>query len=215
MTLDDLPTPCLVLDRGILQRNLAIMAGAVARHGVVLRPHMKTAKSIDVARLAGTAEGITVSTLAEAEYFVAHGISDILYAVAITPQKLAQVAKLNATGASIMVVTDDPATASAIAGHDRAPGVLIEIDSGEGRSGVAPEDPALLEIAGRLGTLLVGVMTHAGHSYAGRSAAEMARIAEAERAATVCVRRSGSPRRGTAWRSSRSAVRPPPCTPSG
>ena len=47
MTLDDLPTPCLVLDLGILKRNLAHMAGAVARHpGLKLRPHMKTAKSL-------------------------------------------------------------------------------------------------------------------------------------------------------------------------
>src|SRR5580700_1726351 len=96
MTLDDLPTPCLVLDRTILKRNIATMA-AVARHDVPLRPHMKTAKSIDVARLAleGQPGGITVSTLAEAEYFSAHGIRDILYAVGITPAKLDQVARLN------------------------------------------------------------------------------------------------------------------------
>ena len=95
MKLDDLPTPCLVLDRGILQRNIATMARRLARHGVPLRPHMKTAKSIDVARLAiaGQPGGITVSTLAEAEYFAGHGITDILYAVGITPQKLDQVAE--------------------------------------------------------------------------------------------------------------------------
>ena len=66
---------------------------------------MKTAKSIDVARLAlqGQPGGITVSTLAEAEYFVGHGIDDILYAVGITPQKLDQVRKLNAAGAQMIV----------------------------------------------------------------------------------------------------------------
>ena len=87
MKLADLPTPCLVLDRTILQRNIDLMARAVARHRVPLRPHMKTAKSIDVARLAtaGQPGGITVSTLAEAEYFSGHGITDILYAVGITP----------------------------------------------------------------------------------------------------------------------------------
>ena len=60
--LADLPTPCLVLDRGKLARNLAIMAEAVARNGVALRPHMKTAKSAEVARLAvaGQQGGITV-----------------------------------------------------------------------------------------------------------------------------------------------------------
>lgn len=187
MNLADLPTPCLVLDRLILQRNLARMADAVARHGVALRPHMKTAKSIDVARLAleGQAGGITVSTLAEAEYFAAHGIADILYAVGITPQKLDQVAKLNAAGARVTVITDDPETANAIATHPLPPRTLIEIDTGESRGGVAPGDAALLEIAAVLGPRLGGVMTHAGHSYGGRSIADMVRIAEAERAGVV------------------------------
>jgi D-serine deaminase-like pyridoxal phosphate-dependent protein len=187
MNLADLPTPCLVLDRRILRRNIARMADAVGRHGVALRPHMKTAKSIDVARIAleNQPGGITVSTLAEAEYFAAHGITDILYAVGITPQKLDQVAKLNAAGANVAVLTDDPDVATAIAVHPMPPRTLIEIDTGESRGGIAPEDPALLLIAERLGPRLAGVMTHAGHSYAGRSEADMVRIAEAERAGVV------------------------------
>jgi D-serine deaminase-like pyridoxal phosphate-dependent protein len=187
MRLADLPTPCLVLDRAILVRNIDAMARALARHNVPLRPHMKTAKSIDVARLAtaGQPGGITVSTLAEAEYFAAHGIGDILYAVGITPQKLDQVAKLNSAGAAVIVLTDDPDTAGAIAAHRQPPRVLIEIDTGEGRGGVGPDDDALLTIAGRLGPCLAGVMTHAGHSYAGRGPDDMARIAEAERAGVV------------------------------
>ena len=137
MRLADLPTPCLVLDRAILERNIAAMASGLARHGVPLRPHMKTAKSIDVARLAtaGQPGGITVSTLAEAEYFAGHGISDILYAVGITPQKLDQVAKLNSVGAAVIVLTDDLDTAGAIAAHRQPPRALIEIDTGEGRGG--------------------------------------------------------------------------------
>ncbi|MGE0419899.1 MAG: alanine racemase [Acetobacteraceae bacterium] len=188
MNLADLPTPCLVLDRTILERNLRVMANTLDRLGVPLRPHMKTAKSIDVARMALQDQpgGITVSTLAEAEYFAAHGITDILYAVGITPQKLDQVAKLNATGGDIIVITDDPDTASAIAAHPAPPRALIEIDSGEERGGIAPDDDLLLELAQRLGPSLRGLMTHAGHSYAGRGVAEMARIAEIERAA--CAR---------------------------
>ena len=183
MILADLPTPCLVLDRTILKRNLLVMANTLKRLNVPLRPHMKTAKSIDVARLAldGQPGGITVSTLAEAEYFVGHGIYDILYAVGITPQKLDQVAKLNAVGGQIIVLTDDLDTAGAIAAHPRPPRTLIEIDSGEARGGLAPSDDLLLAIADRLGGNLAGVMTHAGHSYSGRSVAEMERIAEQER----------------------------------
>ena len=187
MKLPDLPTPCLVLDRGILLHNIGAMARVLARRNVPLRPHMKTAKSIEVARLAtaGQPGGITVSTLAEAEYFAGHGIADILYAVGITPQKLDHVSRLNQAGASISIVTDDIDVAGAIAAHERPPRTLIEIDSGESRGGVAPDDPLLPEIAARLGANLAGVMTHAGHSYSGRSPADMVRIAEGERAGVV------------------------------
>ena len=187
MRLENLPTPCLVLDRDILLRNIGAMAQQLARHKVPLRPHMKTAKSIEVARLAtaGQPGGITVSTLAEAEYFASHGITDILYAVGITPQKLDQVAKLNNAGAAVIVLTDDLDAASAIAAHPQPPRVLIEIDTGEGRGGITPDEGLLLEMATRLGPHLAGVMTHAGHSYAGRGVADMVRIAETERAGVV------------------------------
>ncbi len=187
MKLTDLPTPCLVLDREKLLRNIKTMADALARHGVPLRPHMKTAKSIDVARLvlSGQPESITVSTLAEAEYFSAHGITDILYAVGITPRKLDDIATMNAGTAKVMVITDDIDTAGIISAHPRPPRCLIEIDTGEARGGVGPEDGTLLEIAAKLGPNLAGVMTHAGHSYAGRTPAEMTAIAETERAGAV------------------------------
>ena len=187
MKLADLPTPCLVLDRQRLLRNLRTMAGNLARHNVPLRPHMKTAKSIDVARLAldGQPGGITVSTLAEAEYFASHGVVDILYAVGVTPGKLDQVASLNASGANVTVVTDDPLTADAIAAHPANIRAMIEIDCGEQRSGVLVAEDLISELANRLGTNLIGVMTHAGHSYQGRSPAEIAQIAELERSHVV------------------------------
>ena len=185
--LADLPTPCLVLDRGVLVRNLDRMAQHVAGLGVVLRPHMKTAKCIEVARLAtgGRLGAITVSTLAEAEYFSAHGILDILLAAAITPQKLDQVAKLNAAGADVAVVTDDADTAAAIAAYAVPIRALVEVDTGEGRSGLLPDDPTLLEVAARLGRSCAGVMTHAGHSYGARSVEEIATVAETERFGVV------------------------------
>jgi D-serine deaminase-like pyridoxal phosphate-dependent protein len=185
MKLADPPTPCLVLDRTILNRNIDAMAATLTRLGVPLRPHMKTAKCIEVARLAtaGQPGGITVSTLAEAAYFFGHGITDILYAVGITPQKLTQVCELNAEGAQIIVITDDPAMASLIAAKPRPPRTLIEIDSGEDRGGIHPDSDMLLDLGARLASCLAGVMTHAGHSYAARGVQDIARIAEAERAA--------------------------------
>jgi D-serine deaminase-like pyridoxal phosphate-dependent protein len=163
------------------------MARWLAPHGVPLRPHLKTAKSIDVARLAtaGQPGGITVSTLAEAEYFTGHSIRDVLYAVGITPEKLDRVAKLNAAGAAVIVLTDDLDTADLIAAREQPPRTLIEIDTGEGRGGITADDRRLLEIAARLGPCLAGVMTHAGHSYAARDLDGIVRIAEAERAGVV------------------------------
>ena len=149
MMLADLPTPCLVLDRTVLERNLRVMSAALARHKVPLRPHMKTAKSIDVARLAiaGQFGGITVSTLAEAEYFFAHGIVDILYAVGITPQKLAQVVRLNTSGARIIVLTDDPDVCFSFDGHSLVP--LIG-DPGDRAAGIERAGERLKQAALRL-----------------------------------------------------------------
>src|SRR3546814_11862075 len=86
--LADLDTPALLLDRARLDRNLERMRTHLARFpGVRLRPHLKTAKSIDVARLV-TAGPITVSTLKEAEMFAEAGYSDMLYAVGLSPATL-------------------------------------------------------------------------------------------------------------------------------
>jgi D-serine deaminase-like pyridoxal phosphate-dependent protein len=167
------------------------MAGAVQRHGVALRPHMKTAKSAAVARLAtaGQAGGITVSTLAEAEYFAREGFRDILYAVGIVPTKLDRVAAVRRAGIDLIVVTDDPAAAAAISAHARATGaehrVLVEVDCGEHRGGIAAESDALVAVGRSLGPLCAGVMAHAGHSYACRSIAELEDVAEIERRAAV------------------------------
>ena len=183
MTLDDLPTPCLVLDLAVLKRNLAMMQAAIARHpGVVLRPHLKTAKCREVAALAAPGGGpITVSTLAEARY-LADGWPDQIYGVGITPRKLEAVASLNAAGAQVKVITDDVDAARAIAADGRMD-ALVEVDCGEHRGGVEPADT--LAVAQALGGSFAGIFTHAGHSYAGRSLAQMAEVAEAERAAVV------------------------------
>lgn len=193
MRLADLATPCLVLDRDVLRANLERMAGAVRARGLALRPHLKTAKSVEVARLAtqGQAGGLTVSTLAEAEAFAAAGFTDLLYAVGIAPSKLPRAA---AIAADLKLVTDDPDAARAIAAfldaNDTRLRVLVEVDSGEGRGGIAPDSDALVAIGTALGRHCVGVMTHAGHSYATRSPAEAARLARTEiEAASLAVSR--------------------------
>jgi tRNA-splicing ligase RtcB len=93
------------------------MAEAAERNGVSLRPHLKTAKSIDVARLVLEDQkgGIAVSTLKEAQYFAANGIQDIQYAVGIVPDKLERAAAIQSTGARITLITDSVEVARAFA----------------------------------------------------------------------------------------------------
>ena len=117
-TLSTINTPALVLDRAIAARNMARMQGYLASvaPGVLFRPHLKTAKSIAVADMLfdGARLPITVSTLKEAELFGAAGFTDILYAVGLSPQKIAAVQVLREQGINLTVVTDNVAMANAI-----------------------------------------------------------------------------------------------------
>ena len=194
-TLDDLPTPALILDRAILRRNLRRMSDRLRQVGVALRPHLKTAKSVQIGRMAveGHDGRITVSTLAEARYFAKGGFTDIFYAVGIVPAKLTAITELRRQGVNLRVVTDNLPVAEAIAGAARNGdtfSVFIEIDSGAGRAGLPwPALPGLLDIARVLhaapGVELAGVMTHAGHSYHQSTADGIAAVAEQERLAIV------------------------------
>ena len=122
-TLASLPTPALVLDRDRMDRNVARLMGLMAGHGVVLRPHLKTAKSIDAAlRIFPDGPGpITVSTLAEAEYFAREGgFTDITYAVGLDPNKADRAARIHASGVDLKVTLDTCEQAAAL-GNPRPP----------------------------------------------------------------------------------------------
>jgi D-serine deaminase-like pyridoxal phosphate-dependent protein len=159
--------------------------------GVTLRPHVKTSKSIDVLNILSAGENlpITVSTLAEAQYFFKRGVTDILYAVGIAPVKLPEVAELIRAGCTLRVILDTLEAAISAREFSDAEHVpieaLIEIDSDGHRAGVSPNDPLLIEIGRRLGTNLAGVMTHAGASYDCRTLQEFEAMAEQERSLTV------------------------------
>jgi D-serine deaminase-like pyridoxal phosphate-dependent protein len=187
----DLPTPALILDCTRLERNAERMREKVRTLGVRLRPHVKTSKSIDVLRVlaGGEALPITVSTLAEARYFFANGVTDILYAVGIAPGKLPEVADLIRAGCTLRIILDTLEAAQAVRDFVEPESipieVLIEIDSDGHRAGVSPGDPLLIEIGQCLGSSLAGVMTHAGASYDCRTIAEFEAMAEQERALAV------------------------------
>jgi len=194
MLLSELPTPALILDRSVLARNLRAMSDRMRNLGVNLRPHMKTAKSKKIGKLAtdGHSGGITVSTLREAQHFADHNFRDITYAIGITPDKLAVVSRIQESGTRLNLLTDDVGVAQAIinATHSKNEySVLIDVDTGYHRSGVLPESDTLLAIAQTLNDAphvhLAGVLTHAGHSYEALDSGAIARIAEEERAGAV------------------------------
>jgi len=194
-SLDDLLTPALVLDRARLERNLAAMTARMAGHGVALRPHMKTAKSAEVARraVAWSVGGITVSSVAEATYFAAEGFRDITYAVGMVAAKMAPLAALMRGGVRITLLTDDlggVATLDEAAGAlGVCPELLIEIDTGLGRAGLAPDAPDIVTLGQAIenapNLALAGVLTHAGHSYHCAGPKGIRAVAEAERAGLV------------------------------
>lgn len=192
--LEQLETPALLIDEVRMDRNIARMRSHLHRFEVSFRPHVKTNKSMDVARrLMEAPEGpITVSTLLEADYFAAHGVKDILYAVCIAPNKLDHVMALQDKGVRLSLILDSMETARILAERARAAQrhfeVLIEIDSDGHRSGVTPDAAELVEIGRFLegaGIAVKGVLTHAGSSYDAVNLDAIRTMAEQERAAVV------------------------------
>lgn len=189
-----LQTPALLLDPERMARNIERMRAKAAGLRVGLRPHVKTAKCLEVIeRMTGGQRGpVTVSTLLEAERLAGAGYTDIVYAVGLTPNKLERVRALRRTGIDLKVILDSVEAATALAesgsAEDSAVPALIEIDSDGHRAGVKPRDAALLgAIADRLtgGARLAGVLTHAGESYSARSAEALRDFATLERDGAV------------------------------
>jgi D-serine deaminase-like pyridoxal phosphate-dependent protein len=194
MRLSELPTPAAVLDLGKLKANCARMLERTRALGVKLRPHLKTLKSADAARVAVDPShgGIAASTLKEAEYFADHGFDDIQCALCMPADKLGRIADLTRRAPRFSFFLDSVEMATATAAFARARGVTlrawIELDCGEHRTGVAPDDPALIEIARVLaGSAVVfeGLATHAGHSYVAAAPDAVRAIAEDERRALI------------------------------
>lgn len=189
-----LDTPVAIVDVPKMQRNIQRMQQRMDTLGVRLRPHIKTSKCLPVikAQIAAGANGVTVSTLKEAEHCFAEGISDIFYAVAIAPGKLVQALTLRRKGCKLSVLTDSVIGAQAIVSfgqkHDERFEVWIEIDCDGHRSGLTVEDNALIDVARVLvegGMQLRGVMTHAGSSYELDNLEALQILAEQER--FLCV----------------------------
>jgi len=190
----DLDTPAALIDQQRMQANIDRMQTRMNQLGVKFRPHVKTSKCLPVvkAQIQAGAQGITVSTIKEAQQFFATGITDILYAVCIVPSKLPAALDLRKQGCKLTVITDSAVGAKAIVDfgktHHEAFDVWIEIDADGHRSGIPPESDTLLTVAEILhsgGMVLGGVMAHAGSSYDHDNVQGLRQIAQQERNYTV------------------------------
>ncbi len=173
MNLHTIDTPALIIDEVKMDANIAKMSDKAKSLGVTLRPHLKTSKCWEVAkRQIWTPQGpATVSTLKEAEEFAAHGVTDMIYAVGIAPQKLHRVANIIRRGVDLKIILDSTEAAQAVTRFCQEERleikVLIEIDCDGHRSGLKPDSEEIVRVAQALEApaKLVGVLTHAGGSY--------------------------------------------------
>ena len=185
-----LDTPALAIDVDIVEANADRLADELDHRGIALRPHTKTHKSVALARLqleAG-AHGITVGTLGEAEVMADAGFIDIFVAYpvwAAGPKAERLRALLARPGLRLAIGFDSTSgaeqLAAAVAGSERPLEVLLEVDPGNRRTGVAPADAGpIAAVARAAGLDVAGVFTHGGHAYARPGAAAEAAADEVD-----------------------------------
>jgi D-serine deaminase-like pyridoxal phosphate-dependent protein len=193
--IDNLSTPSLLLDIERVRNNSVRVSEKAKLNNVRLRPHIKTHKCIEVARIqtAGHDGAITVSTLAEARVFSELGFSDITYAVPVERGKFDDAIEILRGGVKLNLLTDDAETSRALndaAGKaDVKFDVFLKIDCGTHRVGVEPHTAEAFEIPRQLSDAanlnFAGILTHAGHSYNARSKEEILDVARHERDSMV------------------------------
>jgi D-serine deaminase-like pyridoxal phosphate-dependent protein len=198
-TVETLDTPALVVDLDRLEANISRWAAAAREAGVKLRPHAKTHKCVEIARrqMAAGATGLTLAKIGEAEVMARAGISDIFIAnEMVGDAKMARLLAL-ARSARVRVGVDSTDVAEPLAKAAQAAGmtldVLLEVDTGLGRCGVAPGDPLLAlaqEVARLRGVRIAGIFTYRGYQptmeAAGREEGEIM-VRQAERLRAVGI----------------------------
>jgi D-serine deaminase-like pyridoxal phosphate-dependent protein len=192
-TIEDLPTPAVLVDLDVLERNIARQADRARAAGIRLRPHAKTHKSPEIARmqLAAGAAGISLAKTSEAEVFAAEGFDDIFIAYPVVGAGKAERLLALSDRLRLAVGTDSIEGARALArvfhSAGRTLAVLLKIDVGYHRVGVLPENaPAIAwSLADLPGISLRGVFTHAGQVYQAKTPAAVAAIGKHEGEALV------------------------------
>jgi len=194
MHINSLPTPALLLDADILQRNLENMQARAAKFRVSLRPHIKTHKCIEIAKKQRElgAKGITVSTFYEAEQFARAGFNDITWAFPIPPVYATKLAELD-KNATVRVLIDSMEAKGHLDKVARTTGrkihVWLKVDCGNHRVGVDPESKPAEDLVKALSESSAlafdGILSHSGHAYAADSPKAIKAIAEQERSVMV------------------------------
>ncbi len=183
MILSDLATPCLLVEQHRLDANLRRMQARADAHGVALRPHLKAHKSAAIARRQRDlgARGVAVAKTGEAEVFADAGFGDIRLAYCVVgAAKWARLHRLMEAGTRISFCVDTVAgarlAASFFAERGAEAEVLVEVDTGHGRCGVAWDSPHAAALARAVrdlpGLRLAGLLTHGGQSYFGPTEGE-------------------------------------------
>ncbi len=178
--------PSVLINETQARENIRAMTAKAKSAGAVFRPHFKTHQSAHVGRWFAEegVTGITVSSVRMAEYFARHGWNDITIAFLLNPLQWPQIEKLTVlldqSGGSLGITIDSPEAAESIARHPMLPlKVWIKIDTGYGRTGIPWDNLRTLHtIAEALQPhhSMVGLLTHAGNTYAAESLDEISTI---------------------------------------
>ena len=199
-TLDELSTPCILIEQRRLMANLRAMQARADWAGVALRPHTKTHKMVSLALLqrAAGSRGITVAKVGEAEVFSRAGFEDIRIAYTVVGKH--KMARIAALGPGLSFCVDSAAAAqqasAVFARCGRVGSVLLEIDAGYGRCGRRWDDPSLVDFARQVNALpsltVVGILTHEGNAYqAGKARSVMAETRDRMLSVAVRLREAG------------------------
>ncbi|MGN6517786.1 MAG: DSD1 family PLP-dependent enzyme [Rhizomicrobium sp.] len=167
-----LATPALVIDLDAMERNIAAMAAHAKKNNIALRPHAKTHKSAEIAKLqiAAGALGICCAKLGEGEALAEAGIDSILLtSPVVTERGIARVMALNAKIGELRITCDNASVArrldEAAGKNGRKLKVVIDIDPGLGRTGIRPGDGAIAlvdQIANSANLEFAGLQCYAG-----------------------------------------------------
>lgn len=189
-----LDTPALLLNVDQMEQNIKDIIQFSKTYHVNYRPHIKTHKSIEIAKkqIELGAVGVTVAKVGEAEVMAHGGIKDILIAYPISsPSQFKRIMNL-LDHATITVAVDSIEQASLLhdffKDHDKTLDVWIKVNSGLNRCGVESNEEVikLAQYVKKLSTLsLTGIFTHAGHSYAATTEEQLNTIAEEEARAVL------------------------------